>query len=217
MEKSPAFTLEELCHQTVMLVEQVGEFITGQLGQVEQGQIETKSLNSLVSYVDTTAEQKLIAGLQAILPQAVFRTEEETIAPAEGEWCWIIDPLDGTTNFLHQLPCFAISVALAKGQQVVLGVVQEINRRETFWAWKAGGAFCNGRPIHVSTTNTLAESLVSTGFPYYDFSRLPAYLEALTYLMQHTRGIRRWGAAAVDLAYVACGRYDAFFEYALNP
>ncbi|MBI5916739.1 MAG: inositol monophosphatase [Bacteroidetes bacterium] len=209
--------LEQLCQQSCRLVESVADFIQGELGRVGSENIEVKGLNSLVSYVDKTAERQLVAGLSELLPGAVFLTEEETVAAAEGEFQWIIDPLDGTTNFLHQLPCFAVSVGLRHGEDIVLGIVYEVNRRECFYAWKNGGAFLNGQPIKVSVTAHLQDALVATGFPYRDFDAMERYMVALRVLMQRTRGLRRYGAAAVDLAYAACGRFDSFFEYGLSP
>ena len=111
---------------------------------------------------------------------------------------WIIDPLDGTTNFLHQIPFFAISVALQHNGKTVVGIVYEVNRKECFSAWKGGGAFLNDEPIQVSDTQVLQESLIATGFPYYDYSQMGSYFEVLEYMMLNTRGIRRIGAAALD-------------------
>ncbi len=130
---------------------------------------------------------------------------------------WIIDPLDGTTNFVHGIPCYCISVALADGLDVLVGVVLEVTRDECFSAWKGGGAWLNGKTIGVSTRKTLSESLLATGFPYDDFGREAEYMELLKALMHTSRGIRRLGSAAADLAYVACGRFEAFYEYGLNP
>ncbi|MCB0571265.1 MAG: inositol monophosphatase, partial [Phaeodactylibacter sp.] len=126
-------------------------------------------------------------------------------------------PLDGTTNFLFQIPVFSISVALQQEGRSVLGIVYEINRQECFYAWLGGGAFLNGRPIRVSSRAPLEKTLLATGFPYYDYRRMAPFFKVLEHFMRHTRGIRRLGSAAVDLAYVACGRYDGFFEYSLNP
>ena len=207
--------LELLCQQTCTLVTSVADFIRGEVGKVGVEKIEVKSLNSLVSYVDKTAERQLVAGLNELLPGSTFLTEEETVEQAAGEFQWIIDPLDGTTNFLHQLPCFAVSVALRQQEEIVLGIVYEVNRLECFSAWKGGGAWLNGQPIHAAATASLADSLVATGFPYRDFGTMHRYIEILQELMKSTRGLRRYGAAAVDLAYVACGRFDSFFEYGL--
>jgi len=124
--------------------------------------------------------------------------------------------LDGTTNFLFQIPVFSVSVALQQEGQLVMGIVYEVNRDECFYCWKNGGAFLNDQPIKISQRKTLDASLVATGFPYYDYTKTNQYLKALTTFMKETRGVRRLGSAAVDLAYVACGRFDAFFEYSLN-
>jgi myo-inositol-1(or 4)-monophosphatase len=209
--------LEQLCQQVRTIVMETATFISEELGKVGTEAIETKSLNSLVSYVDKTAEQQLVAKLEPLLPDATFLTEEGTVASREGERQWIIDPLDGTTNFLHQLPCFAVSVGLRQGDRMVLGVVCEVSRLECFYAWNGGGAYLNGHPIRVSGTARLADALIATGFPYRDYERMKPYFAAMEYFMQNSRGLRRLGASAVDLAYLACGRFDSFFEYGLSP
>jgi myo-inositol-1(or 4)-monophosphatase len=217
MSTLPNERLPLLCEQTVALVQATAQFIQGELGRVEMIEVKGERFNNLVSYVDQNSEKRLVTGLRELLPEAVFLTEEATTAAESGEWCWVIDPLDGTTNFLHQLPCFAISVALTHRGESVLGVVHNVSMQETFWAWKGGGAFLNGQPILVSERQGLNQALISTGFPYTDFTQLGPYLQVMEHFMRNTRGIRRWGAAAVDLAYVACGRYDLFFEYSLHP
>ncbi|HHM21120.1 MAG TPA: inositol monophosphatase [Bacteroidetes bacterium] len=209
--------LEHICLESCKIIKEVGTFIKTQQGKVSNQQIELKGLNSLVSYVDKTAERQLVAQLKKLLPGAFFLTEEETVEQKKGKYQWIIDPLDGTTNFLHQLPCYAVSVALQADGKTVVGIVYEPNNKECFYAWKEGGAFLNGQPVRCSSNNDLANTLIATGFPYHDFKRVETYTSILKYLMKNTRGIRRWGAAAVDLAYVACGRFDAFYEYGLNP
>ncbi len=114
------------------------------------------------------------------------------------------------------MPCFAISVALAYNNEIQIGVVLEVNRGELFKAWKGGGAYLNNNPIRVSNTHKLEDALIATGFPYIDFSHFDVYLPVFNHLLRNCRGIRRWGAAAVDLVYVACGRFDGFFEGSLN-
>jgi len=209
--------LQHLCAQSIEVVKEAGRFIREELGKVGRQAIEEKSLNSLVSYVDREAERRLVAGLERLLPDSTFLTEEDTVDNRDGDRQWIIDPLDGTTNFLHQLPCFSVSVALQLAGRSVLGIVYEINHDECFYAWKDGGAYLNERRIGVSTTPRLSDSLIATGFPYHDYSWIGPYFQVLEHFIRHTRGIRRFGSAAVDLAYVACGRFDAFFEYSLNP
>ncbi|MBK6901246.1 MAG: inositol monophosphatase [Saprospirales bacterium] len=209
--------LELLTLKANDIIREVGLFIRGEIGRVGAERIEEKALHSLVSYVDRTAEENLVAQLGRLLPGSVFLTEEETVENTRGDLMWIIDPLDGTTNFLHQLPCFAISVGLQAHGRLVLGIVYEVNRQELFYAWEGGGAFLDGKPIRVSRAESLKDSLLATGFPYYDFEGMNGYLKALSVFMRESRGIRRLGSAAVDLAYVACGRFDAFFEYSLHP
>lgn len=208
--------LQQIVQQSRKIIEEVAQFIGAEVGNVRNEAIEVKSFNSLVSYVDKTAEEMLVKGLGAILPEATFITEEDTVANQESALVWIIDPLDGTTNFLHQLPFFSLSVALQENQETVMGVVYEVNRNECFYAWKGGGAFLNEKPITVSPNPGIANSILATGFPYEDYSAIGGYFEVLEHLMRNARGIRRFGSAALDLAFVAAGRFDAFFEYGLN-
>lgn len=209
--------LQEIVAPTIDAVKLAASFIQAEIGNIQQNDIETKSLNSLVTYVDKSSEKILVNELQKIIPTATFLTEENTIATSKGEWQWIIDPLDGTTNFIHQVPVFAISVALQHNDEIVLGVVYELNKNECFYATKNNGAYLNGNRIYVSKTATLADSLIATGFPYYDFDWLENYMIVFKQLMTSTRGIRRLGSAATDLCYTACGRFDAYFEYSLAP
>lgn len=177
-----------------------------------------KSANQLVTEFDLRTERLLIEQLQQILPEAGFITEESQIEQNSGKpYVWIIDPIDGTTNFIHGLPVYSISVALMHLGELQMGFIYELNRDEMFAAEKGKGAFLNGQPIRVSETTTLSQSLIATGFPYYDYQRIDPYLESLKSLMRITRGVRRLGSAAVDLAYVAAGRFDGFYEYSLSP
>jgi len=208
--------LEKLCRESIKVVEDTGAFIGREVGKVGKEAIEEKGLNSLVSYVDREAEKLLVDGLGDLLPGSTFLTEEDTVANEESEQQWIIDPLDGTTNFLHQLPCFSVSVALRRAGETVLGIVYEVNQQECFYAWKEGGAHLNGQPIEVSRNSRMSDSLLATGFPYEDFDWINPYFKVLGALVQSSRGIRRFGSAAVDLVYTACGRFDAFFEARLK-
>ncbi len=207
---------EKLTSGVIALSREVAAFIRIEGQRFTEASVESKSLNNLVSYVDKGAEQRFVDGLSKLLPEAGFIAEEGTGERA-AELNWVIDPLDGTTNFIHGIPCYCTSVALMKGNDILLGVVLEVTRDECFSAWKGGGAFLNGDPIRVSGRRTLVESLLATGFPYDDFGREAQYMELLRALMHNSRGIRRLGSAAADLAYVACGRFEAFYEYGLNP
>ena len=209
--------LQVLLNNTISLSKQVAAFIKHEQEQFKASSIEYKGLNDLVSFVDKEAERKLVSGLAELLPEAGFIAEEGTSSVKGDRYNWVIDPLDGTTNFIHGLPVFAISIALMDGDTVILGVVLEINRNECFYAIKGGKAFCNGQQIKVSDAPALKDSLLATGFPYYNFNKMENYLAILKDYMQKTHGLRRMGSAAVDLAYVACDRFEAFFEYNLKP
>ncbi|MBP8823308.1 MAG: inositol monophosphatase [Flavobacteriales bacterium] len=207
--------LQKLTEHVVLLSREVAAFIRLESRRFTEAEVESKGLNNLVSYVDKQAEARFVAGLNELLPEAGFIAEEGTGERAEG-LNWVIDPLDGTTNFVHGMPCYCTSVALVRGGDVLLGVVLEVNRDECFAAWAGGGATLNGMPIRVSSRSQLQESLLATGFPYDDFGFEAEYMDLLRELMHRTRGIRRLGSAAADLAYVACGRFEAFYEYGLN-
>lgn len=206
-----------ILQQTEIVAKEAGEFIRKERQSFDLNKVEQKGLNDLVSYVDKEAEKIIVDRLSRILPEADFITEEGTGSTNGKEYTWIIDPLDGTTNFIHGLPIFSVSIGLKHLNEIVLGVVYEINFDECFYAVKGKGAFCNGKPIQVSTAKTLGESLIGTGFPYSAFGQIDNYLSVLRLLMEKCHGLRRMGSAAVDLCYVACGRQDGFFEYDLKP
>jgi len=205
-----------LTYQVCDLCRSTGQFIREQAADFSEKNVESKGLHDLVSYVDRTAELMIINALKKDFPEAGFIAEESGNALAE-KYNWIIDPLDGTTNFVHGVPPYSISIALKRDTEIVLGVVYEINLDECFYAWEDSPAYLNNEQIGVSTAENLDNSLLATGFPYSDFSRMKAYLAFFEYLMRNSRGLRRLGSAAVDLAYVACGRFEAFYEYGLNP
>ncbi|GAB4131187.1 MAG: inositol monophosphatase family protein [Raineya sp.] len=209
----------KLCPLVNEIARKVGFFISQQRFVFEKKHIEHKGLNDLVSYVDKEAEKQLVDGLHKIFPEAAFITEEnpESHQFSKEEFHWVIDPLDGTTNFIHGLPIFAISIALMQKNEVVLACVYEINHKECFYASKGEGAFCNGVKIKTSETELLQDALLATGFPYHFFEKNQQYLQILNRLMQKSQGLRRMGSAAVDLAYTACGRFEGFFEFNLKP
>lgn len=206
--------LQELLVQTLPIVDDAAQFIKGQYGKVAADDIEEKSRNSLVSYVDKQAEERLVQKLGALLPEATFLTEEDTVINDRSELVWIIDPLDGTTNFLQQIPFFSVSVALEYEGNMVLGIVQSILQGETFYATQGWGAFCNDTRISVSTPQGLDQTILATGFPYAH--RTDAYLQTLQDFLGKVQGLRRLGSAALDMAYVAAGRFGAYYEFNLN-
>ena len=208
---------KHLCLFTCDIARSAGKFMAEERKNFDPLRIETKGLHDLVSYVDRTSEQRIIAGLQEVLPESGFIAEEGTSTKHGERYNWVIDPLDGTTNFIQGVPVYAVSIGLMEYDELVLGVVYEVGRDECFYAWKDGGAFLNGNPIKVSERNDIHDALLATGFPYNDFSKLDEYLELLKWTMTNARGVRRLGSAATDLAYVACGRFDSFWEYDLKP
>ncbi|WP_214070776.1 inositol monophosphatase family protein [Mucilaginibacter sp. dw_454] len=208
--------LEQIAKQVIELSKKAGDFIRQERKTFNSDKIEYKGLNDLVSYVDKTAEGIIVAGLEKILPESGFITEEKTSSKIAEQYNWIIDPLDGTTNFIHGVPVFSVSIALKEYDELVLGVVYEINQDECFYGWKGSPAYLNGKEIKVSQAPKIADSLIATGFPYYNFEKQAQYMDLLTHLMKNCHGIRRLGSAATDLAYTAAGRFDAFYEYNLN-
>jgi len=197
---------------------EVADFIYTEGTNFDRSRIEEKgSFNNLVSYVDKEAEKRLVRVLANVVPSAGFITEEGTVAQSKtNEYNWVIDPLDGTTNFLHGLPIYSISVALIRNSVPVLGVVYHVVRHECFHAIEDDNTYCNGLIVHVSKIPTLQESLLATGFPYYHSEKKDQYLDIIKDFLEKSHGIRRLGSAAIDLAYVSCGRLEGYFEYNLN-
>lgn len=204
-----------ICQEVIALVRQTGRYVSDASREFKRGHEEVKAPNSFVTEVDLESERRLVEGLSLIVPDAGFITEENTVTNETKPLCWIIDPIDGTTNFIHGVPAYAISVGLMVEGKIQVGVVHEISRNECFSAIRGGGAFCNAQAIHVSGCTKFEDGLYATGFPYNP-EDTPAYLRILDTFLRQTRGIRRLGSAAVDLAYVACGRFDGFYEHRLN-
>jgi len=196
-----------------------GHIINRASNDLDLLKVTAKQPNDFVTEVDKAAEAAIIQTLQEAYPNYGILAEEsgETAGKGDGEYQWISDPLDGTTNFIHGMPQYAVSIALAKGGVVEQAVVFDPNRNELFTASKGGGAFLNERRIRVSRRTRLGESLIGTGFPYRMFDKIDLYLSIFKELAEKTAGQRRPGAASLDLAYVACGRYDGFWEFGLSP
>lgn len=209
--------LDQLCLSVCEIARLAGKMIADERKRFDDSRVEYKGLHDLVSYVDKNSEKLVVSRLETLLPEAGFLTEEGTESKKGEKYSWIIDPLDGTTNFVQGVPVFAVSIGLQEKDEIVLGVVYEIGRDECFYAWKGGGAFLNGNNIHVSERDNIQDALLATGFPYSEFSRLDRYMEFLKWVVINSRGVRRLGSAATDLAYVACGRFEAFWEYNLKP
>lgn len=208
--------LEDICYQVIELVEETADLI---LSESENGAslgTQAKGKHDYVTRIDKAAEENLVAGLSKIIPESGFIAEEGTSTRKGDRYNWVIDPIDGTTNFIHGLFPFAISIALMEADKVVLGVVYEFGLKECFYAWKGSDAFLNGEIIKVSETNRVSDSLLATGFPYTNFEYMEEFMNSLKYFMENSHGLRRLGSAATDIAYVACGRFDGFYEYGLH-
>jgi len=212
-----ALDLHQICDATRAVSNKAAQFIMSEIGDVQQSDIEVKDVNSLVSYVDKGAEKIIVNALSELIPEAGFLTEEDTVENQRKDYTWIIDPLDGTTNSLNDVPHFAVSIALSYKDELLVGVVHEVNSDEQFYAWKDGGAYLNGDPIKISAKPNIGDVLIATGFPYTNDYQTEGLFNNIKEWLMRTRGIRRMGSAALDLAYVACGRFGAYYESMLNP
>ncbi|MFA5046568.1 MAG: inositol monophosphatase family protein [Paludibacter sp.] len=207
---------QTITEQVIELTNEVAAYINRESQNFSLGKVETKSKNDFVSYVDQEAEKLLVKALKEIVPEAGFVTEEGTARADGEEYLWIIDPLDGTTNFIHASTPFAISVALTYKTEPVVGVIYEITRNEIFYAWQGSKSYLNGVEIRVSKVNKLSDALIVFGRPHHYMERYPELLASVDYFMKNTHGLRLSGSAASDLAYVACGRFDGRYEFNLK-
>lgn len=209
--------LEGICKNVIEISKETGDFIRKERKSFKSEKVESKGVHDYVSYVDKQAEDMLVTKLGRLLPGAGFIAEEGSGEKNMGGVNWVIDPLDGTTNFIHGLPPFSVSIGLISGKKIIMGVIYEINLNECFYAWEGSPAYLNASEISVSGSALVKQSLIATGFPYTDFRRMGPFLKSFEYFMESSHGLRRLGSAAADLAYVACGRFDAFYEYGLSP
>jgi myo-inositol-1(or 4)-monophosphatase len=180
-------------------------------------QVRSKRANDFVTQVDGAAEEAVIDIVRKSYPDHGFIAEESGESTPDAEYLWIIDPLDGTTNFIHGFPQYAVSIAVQRRGALEHAVIYDPTKNELFTASKGRGAFLNDRRIRVSKCLKLDDALVGTGFPFKELGRLDLYMRQLRFFMSKSSGVRRAGAAALDLAYVACGRLDAFWELGLAP
>ncbi len=210
--------LDKILNSSISVAKEAGSFLKKEINNIKKQDIEVKGKNDFVTYVDKTAEEFIIKELNKLLPEAgIIAEESQQQIIDKHQYHWIIDPLDGTTNYIHGIPLYSVSIALTKNMQELLGIVYEVNMDECFYAHINTHAFMNNKKIKVSDKSKLEDAFLVTGFPSIDYSKFDAYMEMLKSVMFSTQGVRRLGSAAVDIAYVACGRFDAFFEYNLNP
>lgn len=208
---------EHICKKVIKTAKETGTLIRKGRSTLNPSQIKNKGLHDFVTAVDKAAEDFIYHQLVNLLPDAGFIGEEQTHNSEGKVYNWIIDPLDGTTNFIHGLPPYAVSIGLMKENSMILGVVHEVNTNETFYAWENSPAFMNNKTIKVSEVANVEDALIATGFPYSNFDRMNGFMKSLNTFMKTSHGLRRLGSASIDLAYLACGRFEAFYEYDLSP
>lgn len=209
--------LEEICRQVVDLSQTVGNFIYNERLSSQPLLTEEKGRNDFVTHFDKLSERLLVESLSKILPDSGFVTEENSAVSNGEAYTWIIDPIDGTTNFIHGIAPFCISIALKYNEEIVIGVIYEMVNKETFYAWKGSLAYLNGKEISVSISDKVANSLIATGFSLADYGDANQFFNTLLYFSKNSHGLRRSGSAAANLAYLACGRLDGFYKLRLKP
>jgi myo-inositol-1(or 4)-monophosphatase len=211
--------MHPMLNVAVKAARRAGSLINRASNDLDKLNVERKAHNDFVSEVDRAAEAIIISTIRESYPQHSILAEEsgESKPSGESEYLWIIDPLDGTTNFLHGFPQYCVSIALSVKGVVSHGVIFDPVRNDLFTASRGGGAFLNERRIRVSKVVNLKDGLIGTGFPYKEFDKFDKYIAMFKEVTQKSAAVRRPGAAALDLAYVACGRYDGFWEMGLAP
>lgn len=209
--------LQQLTEDVKSLARESGEYIRKERASFSRTAVEQKGVHDYVSYVDKTSEHLIVERLRKLLPEAGFITEESGSDFSGQKYCWVVDPLDGTTNFIHDNAPYCVSIALRDEKQILLGVVYECVRNELFWANIESAAYLNGKEIHVSEQDTLDQSFIELGLPYKAEIFRPFVLKLLESLYGHVGGVRIMGAAAAELCYIAAGRFEARVEGLLGP
>jgi myo-inositol-1(or 4)-monophosphatase len=209
--------MHPMLNTAVKAARKAGAIITRASFDVDKLTVRSKQQHDFVSEVDHAAEDAIISVLKEAYPDHGFLAEESGYRDKQADHLWVIDPLDGTTNFLHGCPTYCVSIGLLHKGKPTQAVVFDPTRNELFTASKGAGAYLNDRRIRVSKVDKLEGALISTGFPFKVIDHVDTYLAMLKNVMKTTSGVRRAGAAALDLAYVACGRYDGFWEKGLSP
>lgn len=207
---------EEFERAAMEAARRAGEHLRRGYEENEPIEVEKKGQHDFVTRMDRESETLVTGYLRERFPEHEIMAEEGSPELAEAEYRWVVDPLDGTTNFIHGVPTFAVSIGLEGPEGLLVGVVFEPIRDEMFHARRGAGAFLNGRRIRCSAPEGPGTALIATGFPFRELSRLGEYLEAFEAFVRSTAGLRRAGSAAIDLAYTACGRYDGFWEVGLS-
>ncbi len=195
-----------------------GKILIEYFGKLTDHDIETKSRNNFVTFVDRLSEEKIIEKIQLSFPEHnIFAEESGKHQSNNVDYRWLIDPLDGTTNYIHNIPFFCVSIALEKNGEIILGVIYDPLRDEMFYAEIGKGAFLNNRKLFIAQKSKLIDCIIATGFPYKNIDIMDRYMQLFSGFMRNTAGLRRMGSAAIDLAYTASGRFDGFWELDLKP
>ncbi|MBQ2675239.1 MAG: inositol monophosphatase [Prevotella sp.] len=203
--------LEQITRLVCNIAREAGSYIKKERASFSVDKVERKHAHDYVSYVDKGSEQMIVKALRELLPEAGFITEEGLATHTDEQMLWVVDPLDGTTNFIHDFPPYAVSIALIRGKEILVGVVYEICADECFYAWQDGGAFVNGQPIHVGNSE-INDALICLQYPYNSEAYKPVIKRLVERYYGYVGSIRSIGSAAIALCYVAAGRLDAYVE-----
>lgn len=209
--------LEYICTEVQQIARQAGTFLRDERFRFDCERVEEKSAHNYVSYVDKESERRLVAELSALLPEAGFIAEEGSGSLTDENYCWVIDPLDGTSNYIHDMAPYCVSIALRNREELLVGVVYEVCRNECFYAWKGSKAWKDGQEIHVSEVDSLDKAFIALGFPYNSDAYRPVAAHLVDKLYGFAGGTRLMGSAAAELCYVASGRFEARIEAYLGP
>lgn len=209
--------LENICIEVQQIARSAGNFLRDERRKFNRERVEEKSAHNYVSYVDKESERQLVEQLSALLPEAGFIAEEGSGSLTDENYCWVIDPLDGTSNYIHDIAPYCVSIALRNKEELLLGVVYEVCRDECFYAWKGSKAWMNGQEIHVTDIAILDKAFIALGFPYDSDRYRPVARKLVDRLYGFAGGTRLMGSAAAELCYVACGRFEARVEAYLGP
>jgi len=213
---NPESDFSEIHRVAVQTAQKAGEYLVRHFGKIKPDQVDDKGINDFVTFVDRHSEEIIVSEIQDNFKDHSILAEEKGIHSEGNAFRWIIDPLDGTKNFIQTLPYFCVSIAVEYQGQIVVGVVHDPIHRETFHAISGQGSYLNEQKINVSQETNIQRTMICTGFPHRDKWRLPAYLKAFEEIFLICTGIRRMGAAALDLCYTACGRFAGFWEFGLS-
>lgn len=209
--------LEQITAEVRQLAIETGAFLREERINFHRERVLEKNSHDYVSYVDKESERRIVKRLKELLPAAGFIAEEGSGSLTDEEYCWLVDPLDGTTNYIHNNAPYCVSIALRNKEELLVGVVYEVCRNECFWAWKGSKAYLNGTEIHVSAVDSLNESFIELGFPYDADSYREFVTGLIKQLYGNVCGLRLQGSAAAELCYIAAGRFEARLEGLLGP